>query len=51
MFDLARTAALPCFVPQSTNLLALGEDRQARLLALDDHLLVYLDVPLLRVLR
>ena len=47
MFDLAHMAALPCFVPQSTNLLALGEERQARLLALDDYLLVYLNIPLL----
>lgn len=47
VFDVARMAGLPCFLPQSTNLLALGEDRQARLLALDDHLLVYLHVPLL----
>jgi hypothetical protein len=48
VFDVARTLSLPCFVPQSTSLLALGEDRQSRLLALDDHLLVYLDVPLLK---
>ncbi len=47
VFDLAHMAALPCFVPQSTNLLALGEERQARLLALDDYLLVYLNIPLL----
>jgi len=47
VFDLAHMAALPCFVPQSTSLLALGEEGEARLLALDDHLLVYLHVPLL----
>ena len=47
VFDLARMAALPCFVPQSTNLLALGEDRQSRLLALDDYLILYLHAPLL----
>jgi hypothetical protein len=45
IFDFAQILALPCFVPQTTNLLKLGENRQVRLLGLEDHLLVYLDVP------
>ena len=45
VLDVAQATAMPGFVPQSTNLLQLGEDRQSRLLALDDYLVVYLHVP------
>jgi hypothetical protein len=44
--DVAQSAAMPGFLPQSTSLfLGLGAELQSRLLALDDHLMVYLHVP------
>jgi hypothetical protein len=45
VIDVGQHTALPGFVPQSTSLLALSEENQARLLALDDYLFVYLHIP------
>lgn len=48
VFGVGQHTGMPGFVPQSTSLLALGEERQARLLALDDYLLVHLNIPALK---
>jgi hypothetical protein len=45
VFDVAQHTGMPGYVPQSTCLRALGETNQARLLALEDYLLVYLHIP------
>lgn len=48
VFDVARYAGmLPAFRPVTTCLMALGEDVQSRLLALNDYLIVHLHVPAL----
>jgi hypothetical protein len=48
VFDVARHAGLlPAFRPVTTCLMALGEEAQSRLLALDDYLIVHLNIPAL----
>lgn len=48
VFDIGRQFATPGFMPRSVSFLPFGEENQARLLALEDHILVHLNIPALQ---